>query len=112
MIDDDACREIIQTYAKHSWILRRVLLTARSRKSLGSKATELFSDVKINNGDIDAAWFSRSPAKGEIAWEIRHLSETPFSLLEYADENAGDFEFKLLEVEDRLTKSVALKRKT
>lgn len=111
MIDATACREIIQTYVKHGWILRRVLLTKDKRKSLGETTGELFGDVKVAESEIDAAWFSRPPGKGETAWEIRHLSEMPFALLEYVDEADDNFEDKLHEVEDRLTKSVAAKRK-
>ncbi len=109
MIDTDACREIIQTYVKHGWLLRRVLLTAKLRKSLGEASDELFGDVPLRNSDIDAAWFSRPPQHGEIAWEIRHLSETPYALLEYANEKAGDFEKKLHEVETRLMKTCSKK---
>lgn len=110
MIDDAAIGEIIRTYAKHGWILRRVLLTTKLCKSLGDNVGEVFGDVKVSDGKIDAGWFSRPPAKGEIAWELRHLSETPFALLEYADEKADDFEDKLREIETRLTKTVAAKR--
>ncbi|MGB7202269.1 MAG: hypothetical protein WBD16_08360 [Pyrinomonadaceae bacterium] len=110
MIDSDAIDDTIRTYAKHGWILRRVLLTADLRKSLGERSCEFFGDVKIGDGDIDAAWFSRPPDKGEIAWEIRHLNETPFALLEYADETAGDFEDKLREVQSRLAEAIATKK--
>ena len=110
MIAAAAIGEIIRTYVKHGWILRRVLLTAKLRKSLGETSGELFSEVKICDNNIDAAWFSRPQLKGEIAWEIRILSETPFAMLEYADESADDFEQKLLEVETRLAETVAAKR--
>lgn len=110
MIDASACLELIQTYAKHGWTLRRVLLTAELRKLLGKTNGEIFGDIKTKEANIDAAWFSRPPAKGEVAWEIRHLSETPFALLEYVDESSGDFEDKLRDAESRLTKAVAAKR--
>lgn len=110
MIDAAACREIIRTYTKHGWILRRVLLTVSLRKSLGETSGEIFGDAKSYEGDIDAAWFSRQPQAGEIAWEIRHLSKTPFALLEYVDENTDDFEQKLRAAESRLAATVAAKR--
>jgi hypothetical protein len=110
MIGAAALGEIIQTYAKHGWTLRRVLLTDSLRTSLGDSVDELFGDVKVSDGRLDAAWFSRPSKPGPIAWEIRHLDDTPFALLEYADENAGDFEDKLHEVEDRLRKNVVAKR--
>lgn len=99
--------EIVQTYSKHGWILRRVLLSGSLRRSLASKISDLFGDVQIIDGSIDAMWFSRAPAGGEIAWEIRHLSEAPYALLEYVDENADNFEDKLREVETRLAANVA-----
>lgn len=99
--------EIVQTYSKHGWILRRVLLTDSLHKSLGANVNGLFGDARIIRGVIDAAWFSRPPKKGAIAWEIRILSETPYALLEYVDENADNFEDKLREVESRLAAHVA-----
>lgn len=99
--------EIIQTYAKHGWLLRRVLLTDSLHKSLAANVDGLFGDARIIRGVIDAAWFSRPPKKGGIAWEIRLLSETPYALLEYVDENADDFEDKLREAETRLAANVA-----
>lgn len=107
MIDGAACSEIIRTYAKHGWILRRVLLKSDTRISTGEGLVTVFGDIEITNSEIDAAWFSRPPAVGEIAWEIRHLSEAPFALLEYLDENADDFEAKLIAVESRLNDVVA-----
>jgi hypothetical protein len=114
MIDSTAIGEIIRTYAKHGWILRRVLLTSKLRNALVVNIGELFGDVTITDCDcdcdIDAAWFSRPPANGEIAWEIRNLSETPFALLEYLDETADDFERSLHIVETRLAETVSAKR--
>lgn len=110
MINAAACGEIIRTYAKHGWLLRRVLLTTNLRRSLGDASSGLFGDVDVSDCSIDAAWFSRPPSNGEIAWEIRHLSETPFALLEYVDEASDDFEQKLHGVEIRLAAAVAAKR--
>jgi hypothetical protein len=85
------------------------LLTGDLQKSLSSQTSELFGETKIAESEIDAAWFSRPPNGGEIAWEIRHLSETPFALLEYADETADDFEKTLSDIEARLTTNVTQK---
>lgn len=110
MIDSAACRDIIRTYTRHGWVLRRVLLTKELRTSLGDTSGELFGEADVNLGNLDAAWFSRPAGEGEIAWELRHLNIAPFALLEYLDETAGDFEDKLRSVEARLTESVAKKR--
>lgn len=110
MIAPAACREIVQTYEKHGWILRRVLLSDASRASLGPRTGEVFGRAPVTAGEVDAAWFSRPPGDGDIAWEIRHLSETPFALLEFVDENSGDFEERLSEIESRLAKHIIAKR--
>ena len=102
MIEADAIRDIIATYTKHGWLLRRVLLSARSKKALDASIRELFDDVGIRDSAIDAAWFSRPPKEGGVAWELRYLGSTPFSLVEKADENAVDCEQILREVEQRL----------
>lgn len=110
MIDPAACRDIISTYIRHGWILRRVVLTAQLKNALGDACGELFGEIKVGQGGLDAAWFSRPPGEGEIAWELRHLSATPFAVLEYVDETAADLEDKLRSVETRLTESVAMRR--
>ena len=110
MIVPAAVSEIFATYKKYGWILRRVLLSATLKKKLGSSLTDLCGDVPATDSDIDAAWFSRPPASGGVAWEIRYLGDPPFALLENLDEDDPDFERTLGEVETRLRGSVAAKR--
>ena len=102
MIDATEIGEIIAVYRKHGWILRRVLLSTSSRERLGDGISTLIGGVRVIACEIDAAWFSRSPKSGGVAWEIRHLSETPYALLEYIDENSAEFEDRLRAVESRL----------
>lgn len=109
MIDQAAIAEIVATYRKHGWVLRRVLLSADLKRRLGESIDELFGEVAVSDSDIDAAWFSRPPKEG-VAWEIRHLSETPYALLETLDENGPDFELELQEVESRLRENTVAKR--
>jgi hypothetical protein len=113
MIDRAAIAEIVATYEKHGWVLRRVLLSSESKGEFGDDFGELFGDIAVIDSDVDAAWFSRPPKKGpnplEVAWEVRHLSETPYALLEILDENAADFELSLQKVESRLKKHAARK---
>jgi len=106
MIDVNEIGEILTTYKKYGWELRRVLLTAELKKNVG----ELFAEVPLSDSDIDAAWFSRPPQTGAIAWEIRHLSTSPYALLEHLDEKDGDFEAALQAVEERLRDAVAKNR--
>ena len=110
MIDADAVRELVETYKKYGWILRRILLTDKLDKSLGSKKETLFGNVPINISDLDAAWFSRPPKAGPIAWEIRYLGDIPYALLENVDEAGAEFETILQAVEGRLRESITAKR--
>jgi hypothetical protein len=98
-LNPDTVREILTTYDKYGWVLRRVLLTESSRATLNGV---LRADVHIAGSDIDAAWFSRPKDNGPIAWEIRYLGETQYALLEYLDESEPDFEERLHDVETRL----------
>jgi hypothetical protein len=110
MIDASAIAEIIATYQKYGWILRRVLLSPTLVKALGRDKDTLFGAATITDSIIDAAWFSRPPQNGNAAWEIRYLGETPYALLEKADENDPEFENILRGVEERLRDYVAMKQ--
>src|SRR5687768_14534768 len=103
MIDENAVRDIIAMYERHGWVLRRVLLSPRSKNSLA----KLFGHIPINRSDIDAAWFSRPPGSGQVSWEIRYLGDSPFALLESLDEGDAEFELKLKAVEDQLAEKIA-----
>jgi hypothetical protein len=106
MIDLSGITEILETYKKYGWLLRRVLLTERARGSLGDHLKATFGGVPIVPSDIDAAWFSRNPQSGSIPWEIRHLSSNPYALVEHVDEASADFEAILADVEARLRSAV------
>jgi hypothetical protein len=110
MIDADAVRELVETYKKHGWILRRVLLTDVLDKSFGNEKKTLFGDVPIKVSDLDAAWFSRPPKPGRVSWEIRYLGDIPYALLESVDEGSAEFETILQAVEGRLRESITAKR--
>ncbi len=105
MIEAEQIGEIIETYEKYGWVLRRVLLSAALKERLGGGITHLVDGVQVMDADIDAAWFSRPPKPGGVAWEIRHLNETPYALLEKIDENNAEFEDELRDVETRLLES-------
>lgn len=110
MIDASAIAEIIATYQKHGWILRRVLLSEALVRKLGKDKEKLFSKATISLSGIDAAWFSRPPKTGAVAWELRYLGEPPFALLENVDEKDAEFDKILQETESRLYKSVTPKQ--
>lgn len=106
MIDEGLVGEIIGTYQKHGWILRRVLLSGGHDSQTGIMH---FDGVPIVASNIDAAWFSRSPKSGGVAWELRYLGSIAFALLENLDEAEPDFERALGAVERRLSEAVAAK---
>ena len=108
MIDVNAAAEIISTYRQHGWVLRRVLLKDVENGASLATATDL-AGVPIVSSPIDAAWFSRPPKDGPIAWEIRYLGRTPFALLESVVENDPDFEFFLSKTEARLRETISAK---
>ncbi len=107
MIDAATIEEIIALYAKHGWTLRRVLLSEPLRKSLSTGAGRIFANAEIVDSVLDAAWFSRSSRPDCTAWEIRHLSQTPFALVAVIDDGTDaeqaaevfrDTEAKMLEM--------------
>lgn len=107
MIDETAFCDIVALYQKHGWVLRRVLLSEDPSPGLSEIISSRFNDIPIRKSQIDAAWFSRPPADGGVAWEIRHLGNLPYSLVENLDETSSDFEASLSEVEARLLTAVA-----
>lgn len=91
MITAEQIREIITLYKKHGWNLRRVLLSDELRVSLNEDLQNLFSDTElVSSPFLNAAWFSRASGKTRETWELRHLSETPFALLEVFDAETGE----------------------
>ncbi|MGI9035242.1 MAG: hypothetical protein ACR2GD_04295 [Pyrinomonadaceae bacterium] len=83
MIDAAQIREILSLYGKHGWTLRRVLLSDALRTRISDQLETLFgAEAAFVTSEINALWFSR-PSNGDgETWEIRHLSETPFALVE------------------------------
>ena len=110
MIDAANIAEILATYKKHGWILRRVLLSAAAKEKLGDARKRLFGEIESTESMIDAAWFSRPPKEGGVAWEIRYLGEIPFALLTKTDESHPDFESDLKDIESRLRELVTRKQ--
>ena len=100
MISGKEIGEILKLYAKHGWILRRVLLSDNLR---GNLADDLFGETEIRSANLDAVWFSRESNSGE-AWEIRHLSNAPFALVEVFPDDMDDIEReeRLNELQTRL----------
>jgi len=74
--------EIIATYRKHGWQLRRVLMATETRAEAGKGAGGLFDNVRIDDALIDGLWFSRTSHKNREAWELRLVADVPYALFE------------------------------
>ena len=96
--------ETLNTYRKHGWQLRRVLLRPESCAEVSASAANLFEDAAVQESTLDALWFARASHAGREAWELRLLAETPYALFETfeADEGEEDREEVRQEMEARL----------
>lgn len=106
MIDRQSIADIIATYRKHGWTLRRVLLSPPSLEMLES--TDVFDGVPLENSPIDAMWFSRRARPGVETWELRAISLSPFALLENVpnETSRGDAAEVLRDAERRLAETI------
>ncbi len=108
MISAAEIQEILSTYKKYGWNLRRVLLSDALRNNLRGETTEiLFEAAEIRAAEVNAAWFSRVSDGGREVWELRHLSRTPFAFIEVFDA-ADDEEIR---VQTRAEIEIQLKEK-
>ena len=75
----DRLLEIVTTYQKHGWSLRRILLSAE----VGSLPEhQSLANVEVETAAIDAVWFSRPSHEQREAWELRLVADTPYALFE------------------------------
>ncbi|MCO6510225.1 MAG: hypothetical protein J5I65_05470 [Aridibacter famidurans] len=81
--------EILGVYRKHGWQVSRVLLSGAAMQSLG-RDHKILEGLVVESSDIDAIWFERPSRKGQLAIELRWLSETPFALFELVGESASE----------------------
>ena len=105
----DVCIEIIATYLRHGWELKRVLITPRTRTELKDEAAGIFDQVTLIEAEFDALWFARPSAAGREAWELRLAAEQPYALFEAfeADESEEDREEARLEMEHQMREQVS-----
>ena len=96
-------KDIIATYERHGWKLRRVLARPET-VSLVSPASDLVRNTELSESDFDALWFSRPSHAGREAWELRLVSEQAYALFELfeADESEEDREEARREMENRM----------
>ena len=102
----DLIQEIIATYHRHGWQLRRVLLRPATRSAL---AAELFGQAAMIESDFDALWFARPSHAGREAWELRLIAEQRYALFEAfeADESEEDREEARIEMENKMRAQTA-----
>ena len=105
--------EILATYRRHGWCLRRVLMRgetlAQLRVSNGGDEAARFEGVPVREFEVDAMWFARASHGGREAWELRLVGETPYALFELfeEDEAEDDREDVRREMEARLAEYAA-----
>jgi hypothetical protein len=101
-------RELLATYRKHGWQLKRVLMSAQTTGELraagGDGEVLRFESVAVQESEVDALWFARASHEGREAWELRLVAETPYALFELfeADEVEEEREDVRREMEARL----------
>lgn len=105
MISPENIMSVIATYEANGWVLRRLIARSGRFPEFKTIAGKYDPAVSVYEGRIDAAWFSRPPADGPIAWELRALDEAPYALLEFFDESSDDLEERISQVEKRLAES-------
>ena len=100
--------ELVATYRKHGWELRRALMQPATLAELRSQETQLLNLVDVRESPIDALWFSRPSSHSREAWELRLLEQTQFALFEAfePDETEMQREEVRLEMEARLREHV------
>lgn len=101
MIDRAGVEQILAQYAKHGWKLQRVLLSPAFPEA---EFAGVFDAVEITSSDLDGLWFARASRPGITAWELRHLSATPYALVENIPDGADpiDAEHTLRQAEMKM----------
>ena len=94
---------IIERYAKHDWVARRVMLSPGLIAVLGAELTT-YADVQIIESANEGIWFSRRTLPDREAWELRRLSGSPFALVAVLEDDLSEDERKdiLSSVEHRM----------
>ena len=79
--------EIVNTYRRFDWRLRRLLLRPEILNELAQAGFDLERELALPNdlieaGEVDAAWFARPTQAGGEAWELRLIAAERFALFE------------------------------
>src|SRR5919106_4369602 len=79
--------DIVGTYKKYGWTLKRLLMRPETRRQLGLEEVD---SISVEESDIDAIWFTRPSFGGRQAWELRLIAETQYALFETFASNELD----------------------
>lgn len=104
MNNADLFRDLVATYQKHGWKLRRAMLQPATRADLESHEEPLIAGISMKEDEFDALWFSRPSSRGREAWELRLMAQTQYALFEAFDPDVTEEarEEVRLEMESRL----------
>ncbi len=80
MSQENLINEILATYEKHGWQLRRALLRPETRAAITEGG--LLNQAQVEEAEIDALWFSRASHGQREAWELRLIATTQYALFE------------------------------
>ena len=105
----DLIREIVATYQRHGWELRRVLLRPAMHAEINHQARELLQEAILVDAEFNALWFARLSHQGREAWELRLLAAQAYALFEAfePDENEEEREEERREIENRMKEYAA-----
>ena len=107
----DRIKEILATYQKHGWQLRRLLLVPETRAELFNNDEPILGGARVIDANVDALWFSRPSVGKREAWELRLIAETPYALFETfeADDPEEAQEEARQEMEARMSEFTSVK---
>ena len=102
-------KDIIATYQRHGWNLKRVLLRPATRAEINHQAPGVLKEVRLVDAEFDALWFVRPSHQGREAWELRLLAQQPYALFEAfeSDETEEEREEARREMENRMREHFA-----
>ncbi len=103
----DRIQEILETYQKYGWKMERVLIRPETREVMVQEQIG-FADARIEEGSVDALWFSRASHNKRDAWELRLVAESNYALFETfeVDESEENREEVRREMEARMREYV------
>jgi hypothetical protein len=104
----ELCKEIIATYQRHGWELKRGLVTPATQKDLSEQDSGVFIEASLSEAEFDALWFARPSQAGREVWELRLLAEHPYALFAAfeSDETEEEREEARLEMEHQMRDQV------